>query len=75
MLLAHAGPWILWPLIPLFWFSVIFLLFFLVMRRRRHFWYSGRSGESVLAERFARGEIDETEFRSRRDVLREGGRR
>jgi len=24
----------------------------------------------VLAERYARGEIDETEFRQRRDVLR-----
>jgi putative membrane protein len=28
------------------------------------------SAEGVLAERFARGEIDEAEFRSRRDALR-----
>ena len=30
----------------------------------------GPSGESVLAERFARGEIDEQEYRQRREVLR-----
>jgi uncharacterized membrane protein len=29
----------------------------------------------VLSERFARGEIDEAEYRRRRDVLREGGNR
>jgi putative membrane protein len=29
-----------------------------------------RSAEEVLAERFARGEIDEDEFRKRRDALR-----
>jgi putative membrane protein len=37
----------------------------------------GRSGrpssraENILSERFARGEIDEGEYRSRRDVVRE----
>ena len=40
----------------------------------RHFSAGGRSGrdgaEQVLAERFARGEIDEEEFRKRRDTLR-----
>ena len=30
-----------------------------------------RSAEDVLADRFARGEIDEAEFRRRRDALRE----
>lgn len=30
----------------------------------------GSSAENVLAERFARGEIDEDEFRRRRDALR-----
>jgi putative membrane protein len=30
-----------------------------------------RSAEDVLAERYARGEIDEQEYRSRRDVLRQ----
>lgn len=40
----------------------------------RHFSDGGRSSnrgaEDVLAERFARGEIDEEEFRKRRDALR-----
>lgn len=31
-----------------------------------------RNAEDVLAERFARGEIDEEEFRRRRDLLRAG---
>jgi putative membrane protein len=30
------------------------------------------SAEDVLAERFARGEIDEDEYRRRRDLLRGG---
>jgi putative membrane protein len=32
---------------------------------------SRRSADDVLAERFARGEIDEQEYRDRRDALRE----
>jgi len=40
----------------------------------RHFSDGGRishpGAEQVLAERFARGEIDEEEFRKRRDALR-----
>ena len=41
---------------------------------RRHWrrdWQFRQTGESVLAERYARGEIDEAEFRNRRKVLRE----
>jgi putative membrane protein len=73
MVIAHAG-WFLWPLIPLAWFTFFFLIFvFLVRSRRRRWWDGTRSGESVLAERFARGEIDEAEYRGRRAVLREGG--
>jgi putative membrane protein len=72
MLIAHTG-WFLWPLIPLAWFTLFFLLVFFVLRPRRRWWGGTRSGESVLAERFARGEIDEAEYRGRRAVLREGG--
>ena len=39
----------------------------------RHFTQTSQTrhgAEDVLAERFARGEIDEEEFRSRRDALR-----
>ena len=32
---------------------------------------SRRSAEDVLADRFARGEIDEADFRRRRDALRD----
>jgi putative membrane protein len=32
---------------------------------------AARRSEDILAERFARGEIDEQEFRRRRDLLRE----
>ncbi len=69
----HWGPggpglWILVPL--LFWGT---LLYFFVTRARR--WGpSWRSGEAVLAERYARGEIDADEYASRLATLREKGR-
>ncbi|WP_456845228.1 SHOCT domain-containing protein [Cellulomonas sp. P5_C6] len=66
------GPWFL--LVPLFWFGVIALFFTFGARRRRRYWEGegprGTSGaRSVLAERYARGEIDETEYRARLEVL------
>jgi putative membrane protein len=61
------GPWfLLFPL--LFWTAVIVAL---VVTRRR---WRGRSGESTLADVFARGEITEAEYRSRLAVLRENRR-
>ena len=33
---------------------------------------AARRSDEILAERFARGEIDEDEFRRRREALREG---
>ena len=57
------------PLIPLFFFGLVITTFVLLGRRRGRS-FPGRSGEAVLAERYARGEIDETEFRQRRNVLR-----
>lgn len=61
-----GGPW--FPLIPLlflaFWVTVLVIV-------GRHWRVSSRrSGEAVLAERYARGEITEEEFRERRQVLR-----
>lgn len=82
----HPGPgagfgwWFL--LIPLFWIGVIALIFALVGRRWRRWGgpggYSGPYGfhgaahaaESALATRYANGEIDETEYQSRLNVLR-----
>ena len=69
-LLAHdrdwdGPPWPFFPLIPILVIATIWLI------ASRRGWASPRvSGESVLAERYARGEIDETEYRARRDVLR-----
>jgi putative membrane protein len=67
----HHGGWFPWfPLVPLFFFGLWFLLFALVFRRRWRWGAPGQSGESVLAERYAWGEISESEYRERRTVLR-----
>ena len=42
----------------------------LVVRHYRSGPQAARGAESLLAERFARGEIDEAEFQRRRDALR-----
>ena len=66
----HHHGWFPWfPLVPLFFFGAWIFLFAIVFRRR---WRmdGGPSGESVLAERYARGEIDEPESQQRRRVLR-----
>jgi putative membrane protein len=58
------GPWI-----GLIWLAVFATLLVLWLTRWRHR-PSVRDGERVLAERYARGDIDEGEYRTRRDVLR-----
>lgn len=67
---AGFSPWFL--LFPLFWILVIGLIIFFARRtwRRNNEWATARGGESVLRERYARGEIDETEYRQRLEVLR-----
>jgi putative membrane protein len=83
-LAAHQwdGPhwwFIFFPLIPIFWITVLVVVLGLVRRRLwggRGPWRGGPwggpggSGESVLGERYARGEIDEAEYRARLEVLR-----
>jgi putative membrane protein len=78
---AAGFGWVFF-LIPIFWILVIGLIIFLVSRRRRDWayggpnasygppWARGASAESTLAERFAKGDIDETEYRARLEVLR-----
>lgn len=84
-LVAHPGwgggpgpgaGWLFF-LIPLFWIVVLVLLFAFVGRRWRRSappWamahQAGRSAEATLAQRFANGDIDETEYRARLEVIR-----
>jgi putative membrane protein len=81
-----GGPWgsglgFLFFLIPLFWFGIILVAAILLGRRWRRAgapghapWMQGaRSAETTLAERFAQGEIDESDYRSRLGVLRSAG--
>ena len=60
------------------WIASAFLVITLIGmfgRSRRRCWSDGASaGEARLAERFATGEIDESEYRQRVAVLREKGR-
>ncbi|MET3921365.1 SHOCT domain-containing protein [Arthrobacter sp. UYEF20] len=66
------SPWFL--LFPLFWILVIGLLIFIGRRtwRSNRRWAAAQGGEGVLRERYARGEIDEDEYRKRLHVLRGG---
>ena len=62
----HEGHVAWWPVFPigfaLFWLLVIGTAFYLWRRRPG-------SAQKLLAERFARGEIDEDEYRERLGVL------
>ena len=71
----HGTAWWGWPLMSLgmvaFWGGMIFLVWYVVTRVAPRAEGSARatSSERVLDERFARGEIDVDEYRTRRDVL------
>lgn len=78
------GPFFL--VFPLFWIALLVVIFVFAGRRwRRAALYRGygpgwgrapwmasgaQAAEKTLAERFARGDIDETEYRARLEVLR-----
>ncbi|WP_157540947.1 SHOCT domain-containing protein [Microbacterium sp. XT11] len=83
--LGHWGGAPFWPFFVFFPLTLLLiagLIFALATRRRRAYgppWSQGgwggsstpgRSAEQVLAERFAKGDIDETEYRARLEVLR-----
>jgi putative membrane protein len=69
-LLLHAADGWHWWFVPfwiLFWIAVVVLVFrFFPWRRRCD---RRPDARAILAERFARGEIDAAEYAARRDVL------
>jgi putative membrane protein len=73
-LLAHGG-WGWGWIFPLTWIVVIAVFWTFAWRRPwwrgARGWHEATSPEAVLGERYARGEIDEDEYRKRLAVLRE----
>lgn len=74
-----SGPWggdgppAFWPIFPIAWFLLLVtaaIVGFVVLRRSRA-QAPRRAGEATLAEKYAAGEIDAEEYRTRRGVLRE----
>ena len=67
-----AGPPFPFFLIPIAWFLLIagIVVAVVVSRRRRESRSGMRAGETVLAERFARGVIGPEDYASRLRVLR-----
>ena len=61
-----------WPIFPILWFLIIVggIVTAVVLSRRRQAAAGPRAGETVLAQRYAAGEIDEEEYTSRLAVLR-----
>jgi putative membrane protein len=61
-----------WPIFPLLWLLVIAggIAAAVLLSRRRAAAAGPRAGETVLAQRFAAGEIDEEEYTGRLSVLR-----
>lgn len=69
---AHAwhGGFVPFPfLFPLFFFVVFIVLFLVFGVARRGRWRAMSDARSVLADRFARGEIGAEEYRSRLSEL------
>ncbi|WP_425955719.1 SHOCT domain-containing protein [Xylanimonas sp. McL0601] len=75
---AYGGGFGWWFVFPLLWFALILTAIILFARARRRAWADGapwaRSTSpdpvAILGERYARGEIDEAEYRTRLAVLR-----
>jgi putative membrane protein len=66
------GPGHWWPIFPIFWLLLWGVLIFAFFRSRRSWsqWHGTSSPRDVLAERYARGEISEQEYRERLAVLK-----
>ena len=61
-----------WPIFPILWFLIIVgaIITAVVISRRNRQAAGPRAGETVLAQRYAAGEIDEEEYTARLAVLR-----
>jgi uncharacterized membrane protein len=72
-IVVHDRPdW--WPIFPNLWVLLIATVIVVAIRTRRRRWAAcgpQRSGHARLAERFAAGEIDADEYRTRKAVLDE----
>ena len=72
--IAHGawGPGHWWPIFPIFWLLLWGVVIFALFRSRRRWghWNQSHSPQDVLAERYARGEISEQEYRERLTVLK-----
>ena len=60
----HGGWWIAWPV---FWIAVVATVGYLIYRSRRRRPHD--AARSILAERFARGELSGEEYRERLSEL------
>ncbi|PZR53556.1 hypothetical protein DNL40_07305 [Xylanimonas oleitrophica] len=74
---AYGGGPGWWVVFPILWFLLAAAVVFFVIRRTRRGWVppgwrhgTGPDPVAVLGERYARGEIDEAEYRTRLQVLR-----
>jgi putative membrane protein len=63
---GHSGWWPIWPL---FWAALIGLGVWLILRRRRDRRGPLDPAREILAERFAKGELNAEEYRARLDDL------
>lgn len=66
-----GGPWFL--IFHLFW-AIVLIGGFVLLRRRGPRLRGGPTAEDVLAERYAKGEIDADEYQQRLGVLDRRGR-
>ena len=65
-----GGGWWFGPLIPLLWLTLVGLTVWLVTRRRRTAEPTGMDrARTVLAERYAQGELSTEEYRERLENL------
>jgi putative membrane protein len=69
----HGHAW--WPILWLFWLILIGGLVVLFARRGWRGPGRGSAATAILAERYARGEINADEYKERLSNLKEGGSR